>query len=201
MKKLLAAASLTALMASGANAALFNGTFDISGSAFADPGLVLNVHPSTGPVSLDLNEGDSVTFDLFRVWTNETSVNSDDYNGQSVNVAFNMTSPVTSGVLGGTSSGNTAVFGFFQGGNISWNNPLQLTFGKNGTGLLEISLSDESFNWGAFWGTVPGKHHGATVQATATYVMAPVPLPASALLLLGGLGGLAFMRKRKEQAA
>lgn len=201
MKKLLAAMAVTALMASGANAALFNGEFDISGSAFADPGLVLNVHPSSGPVSLDLDVGESVTFDLFRVWTNERSVNHDDYQGQSVNVAFNMTSPSTSGVLGGTSSGNSHTFGFFQGGNIYWSNPLQLSFGKNGTGLLEISLSDQSFNWGAFWGTVPGKHHGATVKATATYVVAPVPLPASALLLLGGLGGLAFMRRRKQQAA
>ena len=55
-------------------------------------------------------------------------------------------------------------------------------------------------NTSSFWGVGP-KNPSITISSARLEVLgsqvSPVPLPASALLLLAGLGGLGFMRKRK----
>jgi hypothetical protein len=201
MKKLLAATAVTALMTTGAYAATFSGSFAISGDAFSDPGLVVSANPTSGTGTFNIaNVGESITFALFDIWTAEGTVNSDDLIPQSINVDFDMTSPEANGTLGGSSVGESMFFGLFQGGSVSWGSPLSLLFGNGGQ--LDLALNDADFNWGLF-GTTPGQKHGATINLTATYVsesIAPVPLPATGLLLIAGLGGLAVARRRKKAA-
>ena len=69
------AAALAAGLALPASAATFTGGWTVDYNAF-DPGLVVEVTPgSGGGTTPDLAVGDSYTFDLFRIWTDETSVN------------------------------------------------------------------------------------------------------------------------------
>lgn len=160
----------------------------------------MDVDPTSGTGSFDLDVGNSITFDLFDIWTTEGSVNPDDTVPQSIFVDFDLTNPVASGTAGGSSVGEKKLWGAFQGGSVSWGSPVSLMFGNGGQ--IDFALSDETFNWGLF-GTHPGQRHGATVQLTATYVsesVAAVPLPASGLLLIAGLGGLAAVRRRKKAA-
>lgn len=193
MRRVFAAAVCAVLMATGAYAKTFTGGFHVSGDAFSDPGLVVNTYPSGGYGSFHLEDGESTTFHLFHIWTNEHYINQDDKVAQDINVGFKFAG-VGSGTISGDTVGSHAYYGLFQGGSLSWDNPLALSFGHNET--LTLSLNDANFNWGLF-GTKAGYKHGAHVKLTATYEIAPVPLPASALLLLAGLGGLGVMRRRK----
>lgn len=194
MKGLLATTAIVALSATGAFATTFEGSFTVSGDAFTDPGLVINVDPDYGTGSFDLDVGESITFDLFTIWTDETFVNFDDTIPQSIDVAFNLTSPEADGVLDGGSRG---FGGIVQFGAVAWDNPLVLEFGNGGE--IEFSLSNETFNWGLF-GLGEGEKYGATVQLTAYYTVAPVPLPAAGGLLIAGIGGLAALRRRRKAA-
>lgn len=192
LRKTVLAAIAVAASAVAAAAATFNGTFSLGGSAFSDPGLVVNASPTTGSSSFSLNVGQSTTFNLFRIWTDETSVQYDDTIAQSIFASFTLTQPVASGTVSGVTDGN---WGLLQYGTLNWGGPLMLSFGNGG--LLSIALSNATFNWGLF-GLTPGMHRGATVTATATYVAAPVPVPAAGALLLGGLGAMALMRRRRK---
>ncbi len=197
-----AATLLMAVLPSGAMSAVtFAGSFSLDGSAFSDPGLVVNADPMSGPVSFDLDLGQSASFDLFDLWTNESYVNPDDTAPQNIEVSFSFTSPVTAGALGGTTTG-LSFFGIYQAGEVVWDNPLSLSFGPAGDGLLLISLTDATFNAGYF-GLDRGVRDGATIGATVSYVRAPspVPLPASALLLLGAVGGFAWLSGKQRRAA
>ena len=196
-----AAAVLAAGLAAPASAALFSGSFSVGGSALSDPGLVVKAAPNPGTVNANLDVGESTTFHIFTIWTDETTVQSDDMVDQSIEVSFNFSSPVTDGTLSGTSDGK--VSGCFFGvcptqyGTVSWNNPLELSFGPGDTGKASISMSDEEFNKGFFFGTKEGEKYGAKVYATLSYDVAPVPLPAAGFVLLGALAaaGVAYRRR------
>ncbi|WP_146188837.1 VPLPA-CTERM sorting domain-containing protein [Albidovulum aquaemixtae] len=177
-------------------AATFNGSFTIGGNAFSSPGLVVNASPTSGPLNLNLTVGQSVTFDLFDIWTNDPLINGSDTTPQSIFVDFDIGRSGGVGALNGTTQGNTAFI--FQYGSVNWQAPLMLAFGNGG--LMQISLSNEIFNFGVF-GLSAGQANGATVQATATLIAAPVPLPAAGLGLLAGLGGLALVRRRRMRDA
>ncbi|WP_216665329.1 VPLPA-CTERM sorting domain-containing protein [Pseudoruegeria sp. HB172150] len=184
-------------LAGAASATTFTGNFSISGSAFTDPGLVLQTSTTSGGGSFDLEVGEWAYFELFTVWTEETTVNADDLVGQSINVDFVFTDPAVSGGLSGSSTGVISCFGFCEYGVIDWANPLILTFG--GTGKLLLSLSDVTFNFGIL-GLHEGEKHGASVKLKVKYLEAPsqVPLPAGGVLLIGALGGLAMVRRRRK---
>lgn len=186
-----------AVSAMSVAAATFTGTYSLSGSAFADPGLVIQASPMSGSGSFDLNVGESASIWLFDVWTNEGAVNPDDRTPRSIQAAFTMTAPAASSGTGWGSSVGQGLIA--QYGSLTWGGPIDLLFGNGG--LLRITLSDATFNWGLF-GLTPGQRKGASIFATATYVTAPaaVPLPAAGLGLLAGLGGLALVRRRKAAA-
>ena len=189
------AAAMLAGSAVAGLAATFNGSFTIGGSAFSSPGLVMQTNQMSGSTSFNLNVGQSTTFDLFDIWTNDTFVNGADTTPQSIAVNFSFAQLGASGAVNGSSVGA----GFlFQSASVNWQAPLMLAYGNGG--VLSIALSNATFNNG-FLSLNPGQANGATVQATATYVSAPapIPLPAAGFGLLAGLGALGMVRRRRSR--
>ena len=93
IKKLVVAIAVLMFAPGAALAATFSGNYGVSGGAFSDPGLVLEVNPVGGNFSVDLAVGQTKFVHLFDVWTNETWVNGDDRAPQSIDVAFNLLAP------------------------------------------------------------------------------------------------------------
>ncbi len=116
------------------------------------PGLVVgSAYYADNPFSFDLNAGESTTFNLFKIWTTEGTVNSDDKVAKPISVDFNFTAPeLMSGSVNGNTSGDSVLFGFYQEGVLSWNGSLDLVFGALVEGLLRVSLFDTPFNEGIF---------------------------------------------------
>jgi hypothetical protein len=175
-----------------------------------DPGLKLNSQAlMSDPFSLDLNAGDSVTYDLFRLWVNESDVGVDDVVSSPISVSFAFTAPPPA--FGGGTTGTTqgvaglVFIGPFpvpsQWGELAWtNDSIDLTFGAANDGLLRLDLSDGVFSQGLFGlNQVPGA--GIVVQATFSLINAPSEVPAPpALAVLGvGLAGVAWARRRRDR--
>jgi len=183
-----------------ANATTFTlDNFDVTLNS-SDPGLVVNYSRiQTKPFSFDLNVTDSITFDLFTIWTNETFVNPDDKVNKPINVSMIFTSPPPP--FGGSIDGKTfGVSGWlffinYQYGKVEWDGPQILYFGNNHTGELIISLSDEIFNYGLY-GLSEGPCWGANVEATITYAKAVVPEPGILILLGISMMSLVGLRRR-----
>lgn len=194
------AAALAAGLALPASAATFTGGWTVDYNAF-DPGLVVEVTPgSGGGTTPDLAVGDSYTFDLFRIWTDETSVNAgEDTTPAPISVGFTFTNPVAGGVIAGvTEGGRSGFFGAVHDGRVTWDAPLTVRFGAGDTGRLTLSLGDATFNRSVF-GLHEGERYGASVTATLRYdaAPAPVPLPAALPLMAVGLGALGIAGRRR----
>lgn len=222
MKRTVSALAMSALLAvpALANAVVISASYQVNLND-NDPGLVVNyAEIAANPFSYDLVEGTSVTFDLFKIWTPETHVNDgEDTIPQPISVDFLFTLPeAINGSTGGETVGISELFGLFQYGQLTWGDPLLLSYGAANDGLISISLSNETFNEGLFGlsggdcvfnGVEPlaakdGKGHkkckGATVEATLTLVReASVPVPEPASLALLGLGMLGLGLRRRKQ--
>lgn len=194
MGLLAAAASAQATIIQGSYAVNLNNT---------DPGLVLqSANDLSNPFTLNLTQGVSETFDLFDIWTNESTVNfGEDTTPMSGSVDWTFTAPTGSGTSSGDTYGFNAWF-VFQGGKISWSNPTTVSLGNGGS--LDISLSDETFN-GDWFGLNPGQANGATVKSTFLLTEAgdptAVPAPGSFGILGIGIGLLGFgvmLRRRRS---
>lgn len=158
-----------------------------------DPGLVLHWDSVLDTLDLGTFEvGESKTVDLFKIWTDETTINRDDLAEKPIAVDFQFALPeMFGGTVEGDTFGKRGFFGILQTGKVEWGSPSILTFGNGGE--LEVSLSDEIFNFGLF-GTTPGAEHGATVEATFTLNKESVPEPSGLIGL--GLLGLGLLKKK-----
>ena len=199
MRHLIAAAVLGVALPGAASALTFNGAWNISGDALTDPGLVIKTSPASGSFSFDLDDGESTSFKIFRIWTDEGNVGDDDWAANDIFANFTING--ASGSLAGTVKGHKAyAFPIFfpAWGSVDWANPLQLNLG---TGILSVALTGvEHFNKGLF-GLERGEAHGGKVYASFSYKEtspAPVPLPAGLGLIAAGIGALGFFGIRRK---
>lgn len=205
MGRLLAIAAIITLApaaAAQASTLAVEGTYTLSGSAYSDPGLVIETYPSPGSpnsISTTLTEGSSNVVALFDIWTDETWVNGDDTVPQTLQVSFDLTSPDVTGLATGTTVGTGLII---QGGVLQWGQPLEIAYGGDNPGLLSIVLNNATFNWGLF-GLNEGQAYGATVYGTLSFTSSPVanPIPGALVMLLSGLGFFGWFGFRRHRAA
>jgi hypothetical protein len=193
LRHLIAAAVLAVALPGAASALTFNGSWNISGSALSDPGLVVKTTPGSGTFGFDLDDGESTRFRLFKLWTEETDVGRDDRAADDIFANFTING--TSGSLAGTIKGHDAFL--FQWGSLDWANPLELDVGR---GVLSIALNGiEHFNKGWFGldpsATKPKVYAEFSYRETSP---APVPLPAGLGLIAAGIGALGFFGFRRK---
>jgi hypothetical protein len=196
-----AAAAVAAVPASAATLVKLQGSDAVTVIQNTDPGLVLQTKTLNSNFKFDFTKVDQTkTIKLFDLFTNETSVNSDDLASSPIHVGFDFTSPsIKSVTVDGETKGQRFLFGAIQDGSVNWNGSETVTF-ANGSEVL-VKLNDATFNTG-FFGLRPGQKAGADIVASFTLLQGPtsgVPEPATWAMMLTGFGGLgAAMRKRRR---
>jgi hypothetical protein len=211
MRKLLITTAIAAaamLAATQAGATEFKGDWSITDLQTSDPGLVVQTTATSGlfdiPDGLLTQTSPSTNIDLFKIYTTEGSVESDDtQGGQGIAVTFDFSLPaVGSTTISGDTFGSKTFFGVIQNGNLVWDNGGlgQFTWGNGG--VLDITLNGGTFDTGLF-GLHGGSKSGLDVQATFDWKSDPVPEPASWALMIGGFGltGAALRRRRMAAVA
>lgn len=187
------AVAFVGLSAAAGLAATISGTFNLTGDAFANSsGLVTQTDTTSGNFSVNLQAGQSTSFTLFRVFTNEPMVDADDLTARSFLANF-MLNTFGGGSVDGSVKG--VKVGTLQYGQLAWLAPLVLT-GPSGS-LVIIDLSAGTFNRNNANRLSPGTAFGYDVVATVTYDIAAVPVPAAGGALAAALGLLGFMRRRR----
>jgi len=199
MKKILMLLSTVILifgMLDTASATSF--TFDMGANSSVDTSgtnnalhMYAEVNPNIDDIIYSLQEGKSYTFYFATIGTTEYWINNDDVNPGTLTASIDFDNPDLVQAVGGTSIGFSAWWYFVQGWNLRWNDPVVVDFGNGGQFSLE--LSDVGYrSW--WW---QGPDGSADVYATVTLNSAPVPEPATILLVGIGLFGLAgFGRKQ-----
>ena len=206
MKKIILAAVAALGLASAASAATYS--VDVTANPFRSPGApglqtrAFVLKPS-GPqnfngstIGFDLtNIGDSYIIDLFGLVHFDAPLGKDDTIKSPSTVTLNMGNLGT-GVIAGVTYGEGDI-GSPKGYAVAdYQNTVRFLVGN---GLqVRASIADITFGSdanGMFVNNRPGFG-----KVTATFTLAAVPVPAGGLLLIGALGGLAALRRRKAAA-
>ena len=217
MRKFLAAAAVAAVAfaASAASATTFVGSYTPTVYTGSN-GLEIEQLDSTPGAGTGFTfnltgNGASTNFSLFRIWTEEGSVDSSDENHRAITVLFSFTAPGSaSGTAGGETSG---IDGVVNSGHVHWTSPAVINFG--GAGTVTISLNDADFNAydppgsgnnDDLYPTQHPENYYAQISAHAVLsnvVTAGVPEPASWALMIGGFGmaGASLRRRRAVSVA
>lgn len=200
------------LISVAANATMVKSNYTVNANA-TDPGLVIQTAGvADNPFTYDVTLGNPVTFDLFDIWTDENSLDDDgflalgcgaDCDSKPISVDFDFILPEMGGsTVNGTTQGNKVFGGLSEEGNVNWNGPADFMFGPLGDGLLQVSLSDETFNEGLF-GVREGEQYGATVKATLSLISnataTAVPEPGTFALFGLTLIGVGFAASRRRR--
>jgi VPDSG-CTERM motif len=187
----------------------------------AEPGLILAYSPLVTPFSFTLNDNgvqdfdetgiDQISFDFFKIWVTEGTIDPDDFQHRNISASLDLTTLGLSVIPGTAALGNGTFFNFvsvgiervrFQG-NLLWDNPPPTFVASDRT--FTIDLSDAIFNAiEDFREAGPlidaGEEGAAVVRATITQTASSVPsVPdsGSTAILLGlGLLAMACARKR-----
>jgi hypothetical protein len=177
-------------------------SYTVSGGnvvANQDDGLIINTSlslPST-PYTFYLSDDQSNTFNFFKIWTDETTVNPDDKVSQSISATLYFTDPLTNATVNGLTVGGSILWGLTQWGEVTWTNPSPITVDGR---TFQVTLSNEVFNLGAF-GLNEGLYYGATVEATVKQIRSnysSVPDNGDTAMLLGlSLLIIAVVSRRK----
>lgn len=203
MKKLLLTASVVGLMATAANAATYpTFVFDESESAISVTpngslcwGCSLSASFSAGVDGASwtpTSATDSWTIGNFIDWDAAGGFGGALYN-VAITLAFSSPDPtITSGT---GAAGYASFFGVISGGFLTWDPIASLVFDQGST--LDIDLEG-----GISFGFGTNVSSGVTFTGNPIIgnTIAPIPLPATGLLLLAGLAGLGAARKRKKAA-
>jgi hypothetical protein len=168
------------------NSVTFTLSGNVEGSAGAES---LDASPST--VTLDL--GAAIEADIAGLGSSGVAdITINPVNSQTIGLtAFDGTIDFagTSGVDTGTVTGSDSNFATYASGLAPF----------IGGGTFDVDLSaDGEFSGSGAGNLVTRSNTSASASITVLYDYTPavIPLPASALLLLGGLGGLAMVRRR-----
>lgn len=196
--KFLTAASLaTALSVSIASAATFTidpGDVTVSGGDFCFPGNC-KLDGSIKGGSFDLNTVGEIASlsDLFDWRVLTTSPWATGAGKYSVNATLNFSSPSPASTSGSGYAGFITLLGSVSAGVLAWTSGSGIVDFTDGY-RLSYTLND-ALKLGFETGTTTG------ASFTLEEAPAPVPLPASALLLLGGMGVLGGIRAKRQRTA
>ncbi len=196
-KALVALVALGGAWAAPSSATTFTGTFLVDYNT-TNPGLIIDVNPSSGPLSFSLdNAGDSTPWmPLFEVTTTDAS-GLDNLIPQPITASFDFISPDVDGLVGGI-TGSLFIFNY-----LLWDGPQTILFDYGGA--LGVYLSDAIFGYGPQKdGVVSAKFTLLSAPSVSPSVLdgpsAPLatPLPPAALLLGTALLGMGIVSWRKR---
>lgn len=207
LKRILVLSALTCFGASAMAAPIdFEAGYTIDAHDSGDGLLIETWDVENNPFdfALDLDGVSTYSTDLFRIWTEEGSVeNGEDTDPSPISVDFSFLAPEVGDVTAtGTTSGVFDNFIFIywtELGELVWDAPTwNYNFGNGG--LLQISLFDTEFNEGPY-DLREGYTRGADVGASFTLLAAPssVPEPGTLVLLGASLFGFGLVRNRRTR--
>jgi hypothetical protein len=160
-----------------------------------DPGLVVGTSLSStlSGTTFNLNDGGSTTFNFFKIWADEGSVNSDDLTQLPITATLDFLTPTIGAVVEGVTFGATVIWGMGDHGVLKWDAPVTVAVADR---TFEVALNDVIFSKGLFDLSNDSSWVKATVTQISSSAAASVPDGGATMLLLGvGIAALGVFRR------